>query len=255
MKQLSEEQQWVMDAAYKAADDTVEYVSKKQRLYAAGEALLEREELAKEDLAAKITKLEGYIEELQANRLNAAYVIETLRKENAELRELKEAWRTTVGDGTDKLTHANLKSLLEEYCSELREAKQELEALERIHRGHVEGTLCEKIEAENATLALSNEGWRQQFESMAERKDKENAELRATVDRLKAPVSDESVAVPRAILQRICGMVYATRRVQNRMNYVTDQEYVKLVNLQHSGKDAVETVMTALIAARAKEPQ
>ncbi|HUX43545.1 MAG TPA: hypothetical protein VMV57_02225 [Terracidiphilus sp.] len=60
----------------------------RQGLYAAMEAvLMEREELGKEDLAAKITKLEGYIEELQANRLNAAYVIETLRKENAELRE------------------------------------------------------------------------------------------------------------------------------------------------------------------------
>ena len=101
MKQLSDEQKRVMDAAYKAADDTVEYVSKKQRLYAAGAALLEHEELAKEDLAAKITTLEGYIEELQANRMNAAYVIETLRKENREQRingslgeAMMQAWET-----------------------------------------------------------------------------------------------------------------------------------------------------------------
>ncbi|HUX43544.1 MAG TPA: hypothetical protein VMV57_02220 [Terracidiphilus sp.] len=67
----------------------------------------------------------------------------------AELRELKEAWRTTVGDGTDKLTHANLKSLLEEYCSELREAKQENERL-KAHGDRMDNLLAGATRAETA---------------------------------------------------------------------------------------------------------
>ena len=61
--------------------------------------------------------------------------------------------------------------------------------------------------------------------------------------------SAENVAVPKALLNRICGMVYASRGEQLRMNYVTDHEYTELVRLRHSGHDAIETVMTALRSA------
>ena len=60
-------------------------------------------------------------------------------------------------------------------------------------------------------------------------------------------MSEEQVSVPKDILNRICGMVYATRCEQHRLNFVTDDEYAKLVSLRHSGHDSIDTVLTALV--------
>lgn len=58
--------------------------------------------------------------------------------------------------------------------------------------------------------------------------------------------AEEVVSIPKSLLQRICGMVYATRGEQSRCNFITDDEYGKLVSLRHSGHDSIETVLTAL---------
>ena len=57
---------------------------------------------------------------------------------------------------------------------------------------------------------------------------------------------EEQISVPKDLLSRICGMVYATRGEQHRLDYVTDAEYAKLVSLRHSGHDSIDTVLTAL---------
>lgn len=63
----------------------------------------------------------------------------------------------------------------------------------------------------------------------------------------RVTVAEEvKISVPRDLLNRICGMVYATRGEQHRLNYVTDDEYGKLVGLRHGGHDSIETVLTAL---------
>jgi hypothetical protein len=59
-------------------------------------------------------------------------------------------------------------------------------------------------------------------------------------------VEEENISVPKDLLERICGMVYATRGEQHRLDYVTDHEYAQLVTLRHSGHDSIETVLTAL---------
>lgn len=59
-------------------------------------------------------------------------------------------------------------------------------------------------------------------------------------------MDNETVPVEKSILHRICGMVYATRGEQHRMNFVTDKEYAELVRLRHSGHDSIDTVLTAL---------
>ena len=48
----------------------------------------------------------------------------------ARLKALEEAWRTTVGDGTDKLTPEGIRSLVDDYQEDLREMKARLKALE-----------------------------------------------------------------------------------------------------------------------------
>ena len=57
---------------------------------------------------------------------------------------------------------------------------------------------------------------------------------------------EETISVPKDLLNRICGMVYATRGEQHRLDFVTDAEYAKLVSLRHSGHDSIDTVLTAL---------
>ena len=59
-------------------------------------------------------------------------------------------------------------------------------------------------------------------------------------------VAEDKISVPKDLLERICGMVYATRGEQHRLDYVTDHEYAQLVTLRHSGHDSIETVLTAL---------
>ena len=66
---------------------------------------------------------------------------------------------------------------------------------------------------------------------------------------------EEKIGVPKSLLNRICGMVYATRGEQHRMNYVTDDEYASLVILRHSGHDSIETVLMALGGDAHKEPR
>lgn len=56
----------------------------------------------------------------------------------------------------------------------------------------------------------------------------------------------EKIGVPKDVLHRICGMVYATRGEQHRLGYITDEEYGKLVSLRHGGHDSIDTVLTAL---------
>jgi hypothetical protein len=58
----------------------------------------------------------------------------------------------------------------------------------------------------------------------------------------------EMVSVPKDVLQRICGMVYATRSEQIRMGYINDTEYRRLVSLRHGGNDSIATVLSALEA-------
>ena len=60
----------------------------------------------------------------------------------------------------------------------------------------------------------------------------------------------ENVTISREFLNRICGMIYATRGEQHRLNFINDTEYAALVRLRHNGHDAVDTVLTALDAAR-----
>jgi hypothetical protein len=57
---------------------------------------------------------------------------------------------------------------------------------------------------------------------------------------------EETISIPKFLLDRICGMVYATRGEQSRLDYITDKEYGELVRLRHSGHGAIETVLTAL---------
>lgn len=66
-------------------------------------------------------------------------------------------------------------------------------------------------------------------------------EIKAAKDRER-----EHVATSKTLLQRLCGIVYATRDEQRRLNYIDDQEYANLVRLRHSGCDAIQTVTAAL---------
>ena len=61
------------------------------------------------------------------------------------------------------------------------------------------------------------------------------------------------ISVPNELLNRICGMVYATRAEQSRLGYITDDEYGKFVILRHSGHDSIDTVLTALAPRGAQE--
>ena len=64
-----------------------------------------------------------------------------LREAIAQMDELREAWRTNVGDGTDKLTAASLVSLLEDYRTELADARAERdEARKEVERLLAEST-------------------------------------------------------------------------------------------------------------------
>ena len=57
----------------------------------------------------------------------------TIASLEARLKALEEAWRTTVGDGTDKLTPEGIRSLVDDYQEDLREMKARLKALEWRH--------------------------------------------------------------------------------------------------------------------------
>lgn len=70
--------------------------------------------------------------------------------------------------------------------------------------------------------------------------------IKADLVRNRVMVEEEKISVPKDLLNRICGMVYATRGEQSRLNYITTAEYGKLVSLRHSGHDSIETVLTAL---------
>lgn len=59
-------------------------------------------------------------------------------------------------------------------------------------------------------------------------------------------MSEKTVSVPKDVLERICGMVYATRGEQIDRGYINGHEYAQLVSLRHGGYDAIETVLTAL---------
>jgi len=65
----------------------------------------------------------------------------------------------------------------------------------------------------------------------------------------------EMISVPKGVLERICGMVYATRGEQIDHGYIDHLEYARLVSLRHSGNDAVTTVLNALENPIAKEPK
>ena len=68
-------------------------------------------------------------------------------------------------------------------------------------------------------------------------------------------MSEETIKVPKDVLQRICGMVYATRGEQHCMDYITDTEYAELVRLRHSEHDSIDTVLTALSGAKVMQPR
>ena len=68
-------------------------------------------------------------------------------------------------------------------------------------------------------------------------------------------MSEEKISVSRELLQRICGMVYATRGEQQRLNFITCEEYCALVRLRHSGHGSIDTVLTALSGTPAKEAE
>jgi hypothetical protein len=80
-------------------------------------------------------------------------------------------------------------------------------------------------------------------------------DIDALVTRSADTVDKTTVKVTKAILERICGMVYATRAEQSRLDYITDKEYLELVRLRHGGCGSVETVLTALSGSRAAQKE
>ncbi len=65
----------------------------------------------------------------------------------------------------------------------------------------------------------------------------------------------DSVAVPKALLQRLCQMVYITRGEQLRLAFINSEEYGHLVRLRHSKVGPVEAVLTALSAPESAQEE
>lgn len=106
-------------------------------------------------------------------------------REVAELNALKEAWRTSVGDGTDKLTSEGIKSLVDDYRQQVAGLKAEIDLLAKALdcKNETVIELSREIERLKDTLAKR--------EALLDKMTANNERLRAENERLKAPVSYE----------------------------------------------------------------
>ena len=84
------------------------------------------------ELFQKVAALTKQLSTLEDKRFELAVAhtedLLTIERLTEQLRELDEAWRTHVGDGTDKLTPQGLVSLIEDYREEVRSLKEAIAA-------------------------------------------------------------------------------------------------------------------------------